>query len=99
MPEKTLLDYWIVLYKRKIAIVLITVISIITTVVLSSLVIKPVYEAKAVFYVPASSLSLSYMSSNATKEIARDKLMPPSTKSAAAPYIGLLKSTKIAELV
>jgi uncharacterized protein involved in exopolysaccharide biosynthesis len=99
MPERTLLDYWIVLYKRKIAIVLITVISIITTVVLSSLVIKPVYEAKAVFYVPASSLSLSYMSSNATKEIARDKLMPPSTRPESAPYIGLLKSKKIAELV
>jgi len=98
MPEKTLLDYWIVLYKRKIAIVLITAISILATVVLS-LLFKPVYEAKAVFYVPASSLSLSYMSSNAAKEIARDKLVPPSNKPDAAPYFGLLKSRRIAELV
>ena len=98
MAEKTLLDYWIVLYKRKIAIVLIIAISIIATVVLS-LLVKPVYEAKAVFYVPASSLSLSYMSSDAAKKMARDKLVPAPTKKDAAPYIGLLKSIKIAELV
>jgi uncharacterized protein involved in exopolysaccharide biosynthesis len=98
MPEKTLLDYWIVLYKRKIAIALVTLISIITTVVLS-LIIKPVYEAKAVFYVPESSLTLSYMSSNAADTLARDKLIPSSKKDAAAPYVGLLKSTKIAEYI
>jgi len=98
MPEKTLLDYWIVLYKRKIAIVLITAISIIATVVLS-LLVKPVYEAKAVFYVPTSSLSLSYMSKDAADKMARDKLVPAPDKKDAAPYIGLLKSTKIAEYV
>lgn len=98
MPEKTLLDYWIVLYKRKIAIVIIIAISIITTVVIS-LLIKPVYEAKAVFYIPESSLTLSYMSTNAADTLARDKLIPSSIKETAAPYIGLLKSTKIAEYV
>jgi uncharacterized protein involved in exopolysaccharide biosynthesis len=98
MPEKTLLDYWIVLYKRKKAIALIASISIITTVVLS-LLVKPVYEAKAVFYVPESSLSLSYMSGDAADKIARGKMVPTPKKEDAAPYIGLLKSTKIAELV
>src|SRR4030042_1136974 len=98
MPEKTLLDYWIVLYKRKKAIALITALSIIATVVMS-LLVKPVYEAKAVFYVPTSSLSLSYMTSGAADSLARDKLVPSITKDEAAPYIGLLKSTKIAEYV
>jgi len=96
MPEKTLLDYWIVLYKRKKAIALIAALSIITTVVIS-LLVKPVYEAKAVFYVPESSLTLSYMSTDAADTLARDKLIPSSKKDAAAPYVGLLKSTKIAE--
>jgi uncharacterized protein involved in exopolysaccharide biosynthesis len=98
MPERTLLDYWIVLYKRKIAIALIALLSIITTVVLS-LLIKPIYEAKAIFYVPESSLSLSYMSSDAADTLARNKLIPSSKKEEAAPYVGLLKSTKIAEYV
>jgi uncharacterized protein involved in exopolysaccharide biosynthesis len=98
MPEKTLLDYWIVLYKRKKAILLIIAISIIATVVMS-LLVKPVYEAKAVFYVPTSSLSLSYMSSDAADSLARDKLVPSHEKKEAAPYIGLLKSSKIAEYV
>ncbi len=98
MPEKTLLDYWIVLYKRKIAIVIIVAISIITTLIISSLV-KPVYEAEAVFYVPESSLSLSYMSTDAADTLARDKLIPSYKREAAAPYVGLLKSTKIAEYI
>lgn len=98
MPEKTLLDYWIVLYKRKIAIVIIIAISIITTVVIS-LLVKPVYEAKAVFYVPESSQTLSYMSTDAADTLARDKLIPSSKKEAAAPYVGLMKSTKIAEYI
>lgn len=98
MTEKTLLDYWIVLYKRKKAILLIIAISIIATVVLS-LLIKPVYEAKAVFYVPTSSPSVSYMSTDATEKMARGKLVPAPEKKDAAPYIGLLKSIAIAEYV
>src|SRR4030043_794741 len=98
MPEKTLLDYWIVLYKRKKAILLIIAISIIATVAMS-LLVKPVYEAKAVFYVPTSSLSLSYMSSDAADSLARDKLVPTHEKKEAASYLGLLKSSKIAEYV
>src|SRR4030042_3134957 len=98
MRERTLLDYWIILYKRKIAVVLVTLISVITTAVLS-LIIKPVYEAKAVFYVPESYLALSYMSSGAADTFARDRLLPSSKKEVAAPYVGLLKSTKIAEYI
>ncbi len=99
MPEKTLIDFWIVLYKRKIAIALITLISILTTVVLSLFVIKPVYEAIAVFYVPASLPSLSYMTTDATEKMAREIVVPPTVKKESSPYVGLLKSTIIAEYV
>ncbi|OGW55234.1 MAG: hypothetical protein A2Y81_12930 [Nitrospirae bacterium RBG_13_43_8] len=98
MPEKTLIDFWIVLYKKKISIAIITAISVATAAVLT-LFIKPVYEARAVFYVPESSLSLSYMSKDAADRMARGKLVPSPRKEAAGPYIGLLKSTIIAEYI
>ena len=98
MPEKTLLDYWIVVYKRKKAILLVIVISIVT-ILLLSLLIRPVYEAKAIFYVPISSPALSYMSTDTTEKMARDILVPSHEKKDSAPYIGLLKSITLAEYV
>ncbi len=98
MPEKTLLDYWIILYKRKKYIVLITVISVLTSIFLSK-ILPPVYESSAVFYVPSSSQSLSYLSPNAVDKLAKDTMMPAPREEASAPFFGLLKSKKIAELV
>ncbi|NWF52468.1 MAG: hypothetical protein HXY47_05230 [Nitrospirae bacterium] len=98
MSQKTLIDFWLVLYKRKLAIALITIISIISTIVIS-LLIEPVYEAKAIFYVPASLPSLSYLSEESTKQMARGIVVPPTNRKDIAPYIGLLKSTIIAEYV
>ncbi len=98
MKEGTLLDYWIILYTRKKLIIFITIISIITSVVLS-LLFKPVYEAKAVFYVPSSSPALSYLSATTTDKMARGILVPTPKEEPYGPYIGLLKSKKIAEYV
>lgn len=98
MKRETLLDYWIIIYRRKKGIALITVISILTAVVLS-LLLKPVYQAKAVFYVPDRSPELSYMSNDSLKEMARGKLLPKAIEAESGPYIGLLKSTRIAEYV
>ncbi|MBW3021330.1 hypothetical protein KY328_00260, partial [Candidatus Woesearchaeota archaeon] len=98
MQQKTLLDYWIVLYKKKKAIAIITVISVITVIILSE-IITPVYESKAVFYIPVSSQALSYLSTTAIDDLSRDTKMPTSDKDAFAPYIGMLKSRKIAERV
>lgn len=96
--EKNLLDYWIVLYKRKTTIVIITFISVITTIALS-LLYKPVYEAITVCYVPDKSPAISYMSSNSLGELARAKLVPKPVEDEAGPYIGILKSKKIADLI
>ena len=98
MQQKTLLDYWLVLYKKKRAIAIITLISVITVIILS-LTIAPVYESKAVFYVPVSSQSVSYLSTTSIDNLSRDAKMPAHDKDAFAPYIGMLKSKHIAELV
>ena len=97
MQEKSLLSYWLILYKRKIGILLITVISVMTVIILGA-VLPKVYEAKALFYVPSASPSLSYLSTT-TQGFARDKLVPVAKEDDAGPYIGILKSDKIAEYV
>lgn len=97
--EKFLLDYWIALYKQKKVILTITVISVVTTVALS-FYLDPVYEAKALFYVPSLSPAKSYLAGSSTDKMARDILIPNSSKEeASAPYIGMLKSKSFAEAI
>lgn len=97
MSEKTLLSYWMVLYKRKKSIFLVTAVSVVTAVIISKLV-TPVYEAKAVFYVPKSSVAISYMSKDVSDGLSRDMAIPAAKEDDAGPYIGMLKSMKIAEM-
>lgn len=98
MQEKTLLDFWIILYKRKRVIALITFVSVITA-ILTSLIITPVYEAVAIFYVPASSTPISYLSTTALNNIARDIRLPVPVETVQGTFLGLLSSKKIAQLV
>ena len=95
--DKKLLDYWIILYKRKRSIVLVTVASLITTIVLGW-TLKPIYEAKVICYVPSTSPARTFLSNSPTSGLARDKLVPIAKEDDAGPYLGLLKSTRIAEL-
>lgn len=97
MPEQSLLNYWLVLYKRKKSILLVTAISVVTALVLSS-VMTPVYEAKAVFYVPKTSMAITYMSKDSPSGLARDTLVPAPKEDDAGPYIGMLKSSRLAEM-
>jgi uncharacterized protein involved in exopolysaccharide biosynthesis len=98
MKGKTLLDYWIVIYKRKREIIAVTLISIITAILLSKIV-KPVYEASAVFYIPNASQALSYLSPDAIDKLAIDTKQPIPKKDTLSPYIGILKSKYLARLV
>ncbi|MFZ2198488.1 MAG: Wzz/FepE/Etk N-terminal domain-containing protein, partial [Thermodesulfovibrionales bacterium] len=85
--EKKLLDYWIVLYRRRITIGLVVLGSMLTAFLLSTF-LTPVYEARAVFYVPSSSPAVTYISGNSTSGLSRDKLIPLATEDDAKPYIG-----------
>ncbi len=97
MAEKTLLEYWFILYNRKAIILVITLSSMITAGVLSK-ILSPVYEAKAVFFVPKDPDVTTFFTSPGDI-MARSPLMPASNEEPHGPYIGILKSRTIAALV
>lgn len=97
MGQKTLLEYWLAVYSRKGMILLITVSAMITAGVLSKLV-PPVYEARAVFFVPKASDSTTFFSSPSGSMV-RSVLSPVTKEDDQGPYVGVLKSKALAELV
>ncbi len=95
--EKTLLDYWLILYRRKWMIGLIVLSAIVTAWILSE-ILPPVYEAKAVFFVPAKPDTVTFLASPG-ESIAKTPLVPKAAEEPHGPYIGILKSKAIAEVV
>ncbi|MBC2694142.1 MAG: hypothetical protein HF982_02460 [Desulfobacteraceae bacterium] len=98
MEERTLLDYWLVLYRRRKSIAVVIISAILVAWILSR-VLPPVYEAKAVFFVPTMPDAISFYSPDTFQQMARNPLMPSSHQEASAAYIGVLKSKAIAQLV
>ncbi|RLB10811.1 MAG: hypothetical protein DRG39_05505 [Deltaproteobacteria bacterium] len=98
MEEPTLFDYWLALYRRRYIIITIIISSMIIAYFLSK-TLPPVYEAKVVFFVPYKFPSISFYSPDAPKEISRHILLPPTMEEFLAPYIGILKSKALANLV
>lgn len=63
-----------------------------------SKVLSPVYEAKAVFFVPKEPDTTTFFAPPGV-EIARSPLIPEGKEEIQGPYIGILKSKTIAEMV
>lgn len=63
-----------------------------------SKILSPVYEAKAVFFVPKEPDITTFFTSP-DEIMARSPLMPTSNEEPHGPYIGILKSKTIAGLV
>ncbi len=97
MEERTLLEYWLVLYRRRWAIFF-TIISAMAVAGVLSKTLPPVYEAKSVCFIPQFPDVASFSSQNAEGSLAKSPLMPASREEPNAPYIGILKSRAIAEL-
>lgn len=97
MAEKTLLEYWFILYSRKRMILVITLSSLITAGALSK-ILAPVYEGKAVFFIPKVPDTTTFFAPPGG-EMARAPLVPDAKEDSHGPYIGILKSKTIAELV
>ncbi len=98
MQEKTLFDQWVVIYRRKWEILLVTLMAAITAGALA-VVIDPIYEASVIFYPPKQPLAANYLSVGSEKSITRNTLVPLPNEDQLAPFIGLMKSKKIAERV
>lgn len=97
MDEKTLLEYWLALYRRKGVIFTIIVSAMVTAGVLTK-TIPAVYEAKAVFFVPRTSDSTAFLAPPAGSMV-RSVLVPVTKEDDQGPYIGVLKSRMLAERV
>lgn len=97
--EKTLFDYWLVLYRNRFVIFFTVILSMAIAYFLSKRLPK-VYEAKTVFFIPSNSdnSSLSFYYPN-PKSISRTLVLPPSQEEFFAPFFGILKSRTLAEMV
>lgn len=97
MEQKTLLEYWFVLYSRKWLILIIILSAMITAWVVSSL-LPSVFEAKAVFFVPKEPDTTTFFTAPGGSMV-RSPLAPLPSEDPQGPYIGVLKSKTIAGLV
>ena len=98
MQQKTLLEYWLILYRQKWVILFVMLSSMVTSGVVSK-IIPSVYEARAVFFIPQTPDVVTYLSPVMRNTVARSPLVPEASRDPHAPYIGILKSKSIAELV
>lgn len=96
--DKTLLYYWLILYRYRKSVALVTIFSVGMAAVIS-LNLKPVYESYAMFFVPAKSPSMSYLSTSSVDKLARDVKVPLPKEEPQAPYLGMLKSKNITTAV
>lgn len=96
MTEKTLLEYWFILYDKKVIILVITLSAMITAGVLSK-ILPPVYEAKAVFFVPKEPDTIIFFAPPG-EPAARAPFAPVAKEPEHGPYLGILKSNTIAAL-
>jgi uncharacterized protein involved in exopolysaccharide biosynthesis len=87
LNERTLFDYWLVVYERKLAIVVVTVSAIALALGLS-LYLPPIYEAKTIFYVP-SQMVQPLIEQGAVAPA------PSGAKNEAQAYVKVLKGNKI----
>jgi len=81
---KELYDYWMIVYRRRISVLLLMAVSVASAVVISQS-LPPVYEARAAFYVPASATTKRTGTSDT------DLPLPTSNQDDAKANIGILK--------
>jgi succinoglycan biosynthesis transport protein ExoP len=97
MEEKGLLDYWLILYRKRWLILLVMISAMLTAGIVSEL-LSPVYNSRAVFFVPRKSDVISFLSDD-EGTIIRSPLLPEVAEAPHSPYLGILKSKAIKELV
>jgi uncharacterized protein involved in exopolysaccharide biosynthesis len=98
MRERSLLDYWIILSERRFVIYLVIATSVASAVIIG-LLVGPVYEARAAFYIPVELPPVSYLGSEAASTMSRPMGPPIESEDRYKPYIGILKSNQLAEQV
>lgn len=98
MQERSLLEYWLILYERRVAIYVVIATALVAALAIGYFV-TPVYEARASLYIPAKLAQVSYMAGGSTSSLARDQGAPLSKEGEYKPYMGMLKSAQLAKIV
>lgn len=98
MQERSLIDYWLIVYERRGVIYLVIVASIVSALLIGKMV-TPIYEARAALYIPARLAPVSYVTAGSSSTLARDQGSPISQEVAYKPYMGILKSAQLAQIV
>jgi succinoglycan biosynthesis transport protein ExoP len=98
MQERSLLDYWMIVYRRRSAIYIVIATSIAVALLIGEFV-TPTYEARATLYLPSKLAPVSYVGTGSTSSLARDQVTPISQELAYKPYLGILKSVQLAQIV
>ncbi|MFV1951242.1 MAG: GumC family protein [Nitrospinota bacterium] len=98
MEERTLADYWFVLYTRKKTIYLIIIIAILFAVYFSY-TLEKVYEATTVFFIPRGFDVFSFFDSEANENIIKGPLLPIPQQNIHAAFVGILRSRTVAQKV
>jgi uncharacterized protein involved in exopolysaccharide biosynthesis len=94
--ERSLLDFWFVLYDGRWTIALVTLAALSTSIVLS-LILPPTYEARAGFYVRGMPDQLTIFGGEQGR--ARTVLAPAASEELNESYLGVLGSRVLAERV
>jgi uncharacterized protein involved in exopolysaccharide biosynthesis len=90
----TLYDYWQDIYQRKVLLLLVAISAAVFAYVIS-LVLPPLYEAKATFYAPTNATLPTYTRSDSAGHVAQAPFLPTADEKAAAVDIGILLSEDI----
>lgn len=98
MEQRSLLDYWLIVYERRFAIYVVTLTAILACFLIGATV-PPIYEARAALYIPAKLGSVSYVTGESASTLARQQNAPISKEDDYKPYIGILKSLQLAKIV
>jgi len=96
--EATLYDYWLALYHRKRAILMVTLISAVFAYGIS-IILPPVYEVNSTFYVPFTASTPLYTVSGSSSQVDKAPLMPIPEEKAAGVHLGILEGEKISTAV
>jgi len=96
--EGTLYHYWMALYRRKSAILLVSL-SAAAFAYGVSLALPPVYEAQSTFYVPFASSTALYTADVAVGQVEKAPLMPVVEEKQAGVHLGILQGNEIASAI
>ncbi len=94
----TLYDYWMALYRRRVAILFVSL-SAAVFAYLISLALPPVYEAKSAFYLPVVSGAPPYTADPGAGQTEKAPLMPVTNEKEGGVHLGILKGEAISTAI